>query len=136
MAARADELRGGRVAGAARLALSAIRLVNGSVALTAPSAFARKAGVDPETNASALYVLRLFGIRTVLLGADLLARDPASRARALRAAPLVHVSDVVAAALAGAGRQVPAKAARTAVLVSTVNVALALIARRGASRPS
>lgn len=126
----------GRISDGARLMLCAIRLVNGSIALAAPTSFARRAGVDPEAHTSALYVLRLFGIRTVLLGADLLARDPVTRARALRAAPLVHVSDVASAALAGAGRQLPAKAARTAVLVSSLNVALALIARRGARRPS
>jgi hypothetical protein len=119
------------LADAARVVLAGIRLANGSVALVAPSAFARRAGVDAETSPAALYALRLFGIRTVLIGADLLRRDPAARAQALRVAPLIHVSDVTSAALAGAQKQLPAKAARTAVIVSGVNVLLALAARRG-----
>jgi hypothetical protein len=124
----------GRISELARILLAAIRLVNGSVALVAPTAFARRAGVDPRVSPGALYALRLFGVRTVLIGADLLRRDATTRARALEAAPLIHISDVAAAAIAGAKRQLPAKAARTAALVSTVNVVLALIARRGAGR--
>jgi hypothetical protein len=116
---------------AARVLLAGIRLANGSVALVAPSAFARRAGVDAESSPAALYALRLFGIRTVLIGAELLRRDPAARVRALRIAPLIHVSDVASAAIAGSRKQLPAKAARTAVLVSGINVALALLARRG-----
>ena len=119
------------LADAARVLLAGIRLANGGVALVAPSAFARRAGVDAETSPAALYALRLFGIRTVLIGAELLRRDPAARARALSVAPLIHVSDVASAAVAGAQKQLPAKAARTAVIVSSVNVVLALVARRG-----
>jgi len=122
----------GRLSDVARVLLAGIRLVNGSVALVAPTAFARRAGVDPEASPAVLYALRLFGVRTVLIGTDLLRRDPEARARALRVAPLIHVSDVAAAAIAGGQRQLPAKAARTAVLVSSANVLLALLARRGA----
>jgi hypothetical protein len=120
------------VSDAARVLLAAVRLVNGSVTLVAPSAFARQAGVDPKENATALYALRLFGVRTVLIGLELLQRDPAARARALRVAPLIHLSDLVAASIAGAQRQLPAKAARTAVAVSGANVLLSLLARRAA----
>ena len=122
-----------RIADSARVLLAAIRLVNGSVALAAPQAFARRGGIDPDTSPSSLYALRLFGARTVLLGADLLQRDPVLRARAVRVAPLIHVSDVASAAIAAGGRQLPAKAARTAVIVSSVNVVLSLLARRGAT---
>lgn len=119
------------LADAARVLLAGIRLANGSVALVAPSAFARRAGVDAETSPAALYALRLFGIRTVLIGADLLRRDPVARAQALRVAPVIHVSDLASAAIAGSQKQLPAKAARTAVAISGLNVALALLARRG-----
>jgi len=120
------------VSGVARVALGTIRLVNGAVALTVPEQFAKRVGVDPDENRPALYVMRLFGARTVLLGADLLRGDGPERAHALRVAPLVHVSDTAAAALAGATGQLPAKAARAATAISGVNVLLALLARRGA----
>jgi hypothetical protein len=118
----------------ARVALGGIRLVNGAVALVAPEQFAKRVGVDPGENQPALYVMRLFGARTVLLGADLLRRDGPERAHALRVAPLVHVSDAAAAALAGATGQLPARAARAATAISTANVVLALLARRGVAR--
>ena len=120
-----------RVSDSARVLLAGIRLVNGSVTLAAPGAFARRAGVDAATSASALYALRLFGVRTVLIGLDLLQRDPQGRARALRVAPLIHLSDLAAAAVAGKQGQLPARAARVAVVVSGANVVLSLLARRG-----
>ena len=50
----------------ARIALAGIRLFNGIAALFVPATLARRLGVDPETNRAALYVLRLFGVRTIL----------------------------------------------------------------------
>jgi hypothetical protein len=123
-----------RVADAARIALAAVRLVNGTAALVAPAAVGRRLGVDPETNRAALYVMRLFGARTVLIGSDLLLRDSALRARALRVAVLIHASDAAAAAIAGARRQLPPRAAATAALISGANVGLALLAGRGTRR--
>lgn len=120
------------VSDGARVLLAAIRLVNGSATLVAPSAFARRTGVDPAASPTTQYALRLFGVRTVLIGLDLLQRDPAGRARALRVAPLIHLSDVAAAAIAGRQRQRPARAARAAILVSSANVFLSLLARRSA----
>jgi hypothetical protein len=114
----------------ARVALACIRLANGTAALLAPEAFARRLGLDPETDRSALYALRLFGVRTVLIGAQLLGRDGESRERAVRVAPLVHAADTLAAAIAGAAGQLPARGARKAVAVSSVNTVLALLARR------
>lgn len=98
--------------------------------MLAPGTMGRKLGVDPEQNRAALYVLRLFGVRTVLIGGDLLARDPAVRARALRVALIVHASDLAAAVIAGTQRQLPRRAAGTAAAISAANVALALLARR------
>jgi hypothetical protein len=119
-----------RLSDSARVALAAIRLFNGTASLVAPATMGRKLGVDPEQNRAALYVLRLFGVRTVLIGADLLASDPAVRARALRVAVLVHASDVAAAVIAGARRQLPPRAAATAAVISAGNVGLAVLARR------
>ena len=48
-------------------------------------------GVDPEQNRPAIYVLRLFGVRTILLGTELLSRNPEVRGRALRLAVRVHL---------------------------------------------
>lgn len=75
-------------------------LFNGGVAPIAPSLLARRFGVDPKPSPALLYVLRMFGIRTLLIVLDLLAEGPA-REKALRVAPLVHGSDATAAVLAG-----------------------------------
>ena len=57
------------VAVKARYALAAIRIVNGALALVAPSFIIKRFGEDPATSAAAVYGLRLFGVRPVLLGA-------------------------------------------------------------------
>ncbi len=114
----------------ARVLLAGVRLVNGAASLFAPATFARKLGVDPETNGPAIYVLRMFGVRTILIGSELLSRNPEVRAHAVRHAVRVHLTDAIAAAAAGATRQLPAKGAKLAVLTSSVNTALAVIARR------
>lgn len=124
----------GKVPNAARVLLAGVRLVNGTASLVAPATFARRLGVDPEANGSALYALRLFGVRTILIGADLLSRNPEVRARALRVAVRVHASDTAAAAIAGATRQLPAKGAKAAVITSSVNTVLAVVARRALPR--
>ncbi len=118
----------------ARLALGTIRLVNGAAALVAPETFARRLGVDPESNPAGSYVLRLFGIRTLLIGYELLSGDEATRTRALRVAPLVHANDALAAVLAGGSGRLPRRAAVAAAVISSTNVALAVAARRGTAR--
>ena len=112
-----------------RLTLSAIRLFNGTAALFAPAALLRRLGVNPETNPAALYALRMFGVRTVLIGAQLLLRNSGLRAHSLRVAPVIHVLDAAAAMIAGAQGQLPPRAATTAALISTVNTVLAVVAQ-------
>ena len=79
---------------------------------------------------SMVYPLRMFGVRTVLLGADLWRGDDAVREHAVRRAPLVHATDVAAAVLAGAGGKMPRRSAAVAAGISTLNVALSLLAGR------
>jgi len=110
----------------ARVALGLIRLANGAAALLVPAALLRRLGVDPQTQAAAKYAFRLFGIRTVLIGADLILSRGEDRAQALRVAPIIHACDVVSAAIAGLRGELPRRAAITATLISTVNVALAI----------
>src|SRR5918994_1514190 len=112
-----------------RILLASIRLFNGIAALFVPRMLARRLGVDPDANPAALYVLRLFGVRTVLIGAQLLLRDGALRAHSLRVAPLIHALDATAAVVAGVQRQLPPRAAATAALISTTNTVLAVIAQ-------
>ena len=124
----------GAVSHAARVLLAGIRLANGTLSLVAPASFARRLDVDPEESPASLYGFRLFGARTVLIGAQLLGRDSEARRRAVRAAPFVHAADTLAALAAGATGQLPASGARKAALVSGVNTMLALLARSG-TRP-
>jgi hypothetical protein len=113
----------------ARVTLAGIRLFNGVAALFVPGTLARRLGVDPEANPAALYALRLFGVRTVLIGAQLLLRDSGLRAHSLRVAPVIHALDATAALIAGDRGQLPRRAATTAALISTINTVLALIAQ-------
>lgn len=113
----------------ARILLSAIRLFNGIAALFAPATLLRRLGVDPEANPAALYTFRMFGVRTVLIGAQLLLRNGGLRAHSLRVAPVIHALDATAAMIAGARGQLPRRAATTAALISTVNTVLAVVAR-------
>ena len=121
----------GRLADSARIGLAAVRLFNGGVALVAPHAAARRlGGTDEEPRPETIYALRLFGIRTVLLGADLLTRNEGARRRALDLALVVHLTDTASAILAGAQGGMPANTARTLTIVSSVNSVLAALARR------
>jgi hypothetical protein len=130
MARKAD-----RAGDYARIALASIRLFNGIAALFVPATLARRLGVDPETNRAALYVLRLFGVRTILIGAQLLLLNEGLRAHSLRVAPVIHAVDAAAALIAGERGYLPLRAATTAALISTVNTGLAVVAqKRGAEK--
>ena len=116
----------------ARITLAGIRLFNGVAALFVQATLARQLGVDPAANPAALYALRLFGVRTVLIGAQLLLRDGGVRAHSLRVAPAIHALDASAALIAGERGQLPRRAATTAAIISTVNTVLAIVAlKRG-----
>ena len=116
-----------RVSELAWQALAIIRLVNGALALVAPRWLARRLGVDPAAQPAMLYALRMFGIRTVLIGAELWVQ-PETRQRALRQGVMIHASDVTAAVIAGVFGQLPVRSALTAGGISTLNTVLAVFA--------
>ena len=115
----------------ARIALGSIRLFNGLAGLLMPNILLHGLSLNQETNPGAAYAFRLFGVRTVILGAELLFGDDAVRARSLRLGVAVHASDTVAAALAGLTGQIPRPAATRVALLSAFNTCLALYAQRG-----
>jgi hypothetical protein len=110
----------------ARVALAGIRIFNGGTALFAPERLNQRMELEP----GAVYPWRMFGIRTLLIGVDLLSNDPDVRRHALRVALLIHVSDTVSAAKAGLTRSITPRAAATATAISAANVVLALVAAR------
>jgi hypothetical protein len=115
---------------AARVLLACIRLFNGLAALLAPHMLAQRLGIDAENNPAAVYMMRMFGIRTVLIGADLLLEKGERRKEALRLGIVVHASDTLAAYLAAKTGKLPGNMGRTIVAISTFNTALALYASR------
>jgi len=123
-----------RVPGLARVALAAIRIVNGSAALVAPALLARNLGVRREDNQTVQYVFRMFGIRTIMIGLQLLLPEGELRRASVRTAPIIHASDTAAAALAGITRQIPARPALIVTSISALNTALALAASAGELR--
>ena len=125
-----------RVRDYARFALAGIRLFNGVAGLFAPAALARRLGVDPDASPGVLYALRLFGVRTILIGLELLLPEREVRNRSVRIAPIIHASDVASALLTGAQPQFPRRAATTTALISTVNVILSLLMQPRAARKS
>jgi hypothetical protein len=114
----------------ARLALATIRLVNGAAALLAPRFMLRRLGADPDTNRVAVYPLRMFGIRTVVLGVELLTGG--SMQQKGQVGVVIHAADAASAITAGLRRQLPPRVAVVAAGISVTNTALALtIARQG-----
>jgi hypothetical protein len=113
----------------ARVLLASIRLLNGGLALLVPGFLARQIGVDPDANPGIVYVFRMFGIRTVLIGAELLVQTGDRRSEAVRRAVVIHASDTLAAFLATLSGRFP-RQSRTIVWISAMNTALAIIANR------
>jgi hypothetical protein len=125
MARAVDTARDG-----ARILLALIRIFNGSAAVLAPQFLSKRLGIDYEANPASLYVWRMFGIRTVLIGADLLLQKGERRQEALRLGIVVHASDTLAAYLAGRSGKMPPKSARMITAISAVNTALAIFASK------
>jgi hypothetical protein len=112
----------------ARYVLAAIRIVNGLLALVAPSLIIKRFGEDPDSGAAAVYGLRLFGVRTVLIGADLVTQRGQPLEHTINQAVLIHASDTLTAARLGtSGRLRPGMAAGITA-ISALNTALAIAA--------
>ena len=113
-----------------RKVLAGIRIVNGTLGLVAPELLLRRLGADLSRDRSGIYPFRMFGIRTILIGADLLVLQGEQRRRATRFAVLIHASDTVAAATAGLRGDLPRKAAVMTTAISAGNTVLAILANR------
>lgn len=73
----------------------------------------------------------MFGIRTVLIGLDLLLLRGADLRRAERLAVLIHASDTVAAAVTTVRGDLGRRPGITSIVISAVNTALAVTAWKG-----
>jgi hypothetical protein len=91
-------------------------------------------GVDPDVNPGVLYFIRLFGIRTVIIGSELLVQTGEQRAKALRLGILIHGWDTMAAAVAALSGKLPGRVGLIITLISACNTVLAVCADSGASR--
>lgn len=118
-----------RVRSNAHLVLAAIRFVNGALALIVPHQLAHRLDIDADKSPGLLYFQRMFGIRTILVALDLITGSEADRARALRRAPIIHACDATGAALATVRGNLAPRPGRMTVIISLVNLLLALIAR-------
>jgi hypothetical protein len=117
------------VSTAARYALGGIRIINGAIGLVAPAVIQKRLGdTAPASNPAAVYGLRLFGIRTVVVGADLLRLRGDALTHAVRSAPLVHASDTLTVLTLLRKKQLAPELARPLALISGVNTLLAVTA--------
>jgi hypothetical protein len=116
----------------ARTALGLIRLANGTIALVQPRIITRRFATPGQTEPPqvAVYALRMFGIRTILVALDLLRGDGVDRRHAMRVAPLIHASDTIAAFLVSQSSTVPKSTGRLIVTISAINTLLALLMQR------
>ncbi|MDQ4049115.1 MAG: hypothetical protein M3131_07020 [Actinomycetota bacterium] len=116
------------------LLLGGIRLFNGLAALLVPEMTARRLGTDPDANPAPIYPLRMFGVRTVVLGAELLLGGSGTRRHSMRLAIPIHASDTLAAALGGLRGQLPRRVAVLTTGISTINTALAILGSQAPRR--
>ena len=119
----------------ARIALGGIRIAAGTTGLLAPAMIISRFGEgDPRDNPAAVYGLRLFGIRTILIGADLIRLHGRDLDRALRAAPIIHASDTATVLTLQRNKQLSPERARPLALISGLNTLLAVTAYLAARR--
>ncbi len=113
----------------ARTTLACVRIFNGAMGLFAAGKMAESLGGELGEDKRFVYPARMFGIRTLVLGVDLLMlkADDASAQRVLRQAVLIHATDTAAAVYAGRRGELRGKAAKLTVAISAVNTVLAVV---------
>lgn len=110
-------------------ALAGIRLFNGAAGLLSPDLLIRRLDPDREPSSpAAVYAFRLFGIRTILLGLDLLTNRDERLREDLRDGVLIHASDTATAATLGLSGRLPPRTAALTTLISAANTVLAATA--------
>jgi len=114
----------------ARVLLGLIRFVNGALGLFAPQFLAKRLGVEESAGKPAHYPFRLFGVRTMILGAQLWTSPSEERRVALKLAVVIHASDTAAAVTAAVREELPRKQALATAALSAFNTTLAVMARR------
>lgn len=113
----------------ARIALGVIRLVNGGLGLLLPRVLIRRIdSTDPSP--AAVYAFRLFGIRNILIGREVLVRRGEALDRSIDEAVVVHGSDSLTATVLAVTGVVPRRTGFLLMAVSVINTTLALLARR------
>jgi hypothetical protein len=118
-----------KIARGARYTLGSIRIVNGALGLLAPGVIQKRLGDQaPERNAAAIYGLRLFGVRTVLIGLDLFRLPDVALDSALRSAVIIHASDTATVLTLRRRKVLSSELARPLTLISGLNTTLAVIA--------
>jgi hypothetical protein len=119
----------------ARYALGGVRIIAGTTGLLAPAMIISRFGDgNPAANPAAIYGLRLFGIRTVFIGVDLIRLHGRDLDRALRAAPIIHASDTATVLALQRNKQLSPERARPLLLISGLNTVLAVTAYLAARR--
>ena len=108
--------------------LAAIRIVNGTLGLVAPKVLIKRVDPSTEVSPAAIYAFRMFGIRTIWLGVDLLVRPQPEVQRALQEGVVIHASDLATAVLLGVEHKVSKRTALLIAAISATNVALAAAA--------
>lgn len=115
----------------ARKVLALIRIFNGLAGLLVPDKLLGRLGVDTAEDRSGAYPFRMFGIRTVVIGLELLLLRGNELRRAEKLAVLIHATDTASAAVTAARGDLPRKQGLTAIVISAINTALALTAWKG-----
>ena len=120
--------------GGARKLLAAIRIMNGAAGLLVPDKLLGRLGVDITKDRSGTYPFRMFGIRTILVGLDLVVLTGDELSRAEKLAVVIHATDTVSAAVTTARGDLPPKQGLVAIGISAVNTGLAVVAWKGGRR--
>jgi hypothetical protein len=113
-----------------RIALGLLRMTFGAMALARPDMLTRRVDGDAAESPASIYAFRMFGVRTMVIGAQLLMPDGPVRRAAVASAPLIHASDTATATGLILRGRVPGRRGAPLVVVSAVNTALAVLAAR------